>query len=130
MLFKNVAISEKSEMHSFFNIGFVTMMVGLFVTVLYVSGLFMKELGTGYVSSFAMALVCTYAFYRCALSPNGYLNTYLKVWWYLANGGEKQELKWYDKMMFVISIGFSIVGMFTLVYLGILVLGFMAAVLC
>lgn len=129
MLFKNVAISEKSRTHTFFIIGFAMMVVGLFVNVLYVSGLFMKELGTGYVTSFVVAFVCTYAFYRCALSPNGYLNTYLKFWWYFFNGGEKQKLKWYDKMIFMISVVFSVVGAFSLFCLGILALGLTTAVI-
>lgn len=128
MLFKNVAISEKSEMHSFFEFGFVAMAVGLLVNVLYLSVLLIKEYNLSFGCSFAIAFVGTYLFYRCALSPNGFLNTYLKVWWYLANGGEKQKLKWYDKIMFVISILFSTIGFITIGYIFILMLSLVMTV--
>lgn len=130
MLFKNVAISEKSEMHTFFKVGFSCMMVGLVVSLFYLTSLLMKEHNLGFVSSFAVVLIAVYGFYKCALSPNGYLNTYLKLWWYLANGGDKPEIKWYDKVMFAISIALSVTGALAITYIVIIALGFVAAVLC
>lgn len=129
MLFKNVAISERSEMHSFFKSGFIAMLIGLIVSALYLSKLLMNEHSLGYISSILISFISVYIFYKCSLSPNGFLNTYLKFWWFLVNGGNKPKLRWYDKTMFVISTFFSIVGCIVATYIIILMFGFILAVL-
>lgn len=121
-MFKKVAVSENTS--SLFGCAFVLMIVGLIYSVTKM----ISNLQDVSITMYILVIVATYAFYRLALSPNGYLNTYLKFWWVFVNGGNDVEMKWYDKIMLVISATFTIIGMFVALILTIILFGFVLAV--